>query len=228
MTPRTVELLRQDDIPGGWCERRMTCLDRSWTVLLPANADEFLNQLDVQPGVPEPDVYWSQVWPPASLLGQFILRSDRFAGRRVVELGCGIGLPGLAAAAAGAEVTFSDYVPIAVELAVANARRNGFENARGLVLDWKLPPSESFDWVLGSDILYDHHNHLPLIHTLEQILAPAGIAWIGDAGRYHVPQFIERAWQHGFDVELWDEDGGSLRAPTSGKFQLLQLRRLAA
>lgn len=50
---------------------------------------------------------------------------ENFSGKRVIELGCGLGLAGIAAGLAGAHVLFTDYVPQALEFAEKNARLNG-------------------------------------------------------------------------------------------------------
>ena len=51
----------------------------------------------------------------------------RELGRRIVEVGCGLGLPGIAALACGLRVTFTDYDATALRFAADNARANGFE-----------------------------------------------------------------------------------------------------
>ena len=51
-------------------------------------------------------------------------------------------------------MTFSDYVSLGVELAIANARGNQLENVAGEVLDWRNPPSDPrFEQILACDCL---------------------------------------------------------------------------
>src|SRR5688572_1686131 len=46
--------------------------------------------------------YWSVVWPGAKLLAAVLLNNPAFVfGRRVVDVGCGAGVAGIAAAKAG-------------------------------------------------------------------------------------------------------------------------------
>jgi hypothetical protein len=92
-------------------------------------------------------------------------------GLPCLELGCGSGLVGLACLAAGLEVTFSDYVPFTVELALENAARNGFANARGLVLDWRQPHDRQWPLIVAADVTYDRTNIAPLLDVLEKMLA---------------------------------------------------------
>jgi predicted nicotinamide N-methyase len=219
--------LRQRAIPGGWTEQQVSCMGRTLNLLLPADAEALLDELDSLPAPDSgPDVYWAKLWPTALTMGQILSLANWPPGTRVLELGCGIGFVGLAALAAGWQVTFSDYVAIAVEVAMVNALRNGFEAAEGQVFAWQQPPpSAQFAAIIGSDILYEKNNHAALLDLLEKMLRPDGTVWLGDPGRYHVAAFVELAWQRGFDVELRDESGLKLTALTSGQFQLLQLRR---
>ena len=118
------------------------------------------------------------------------------ADTRVLELGCGSGLVGIAALACGLDVTFSDYVPLAVDLALENAARNGFPNAKGLVLDWRAVDQttcERFPLILAADVTYDRSNIDPLLNVLDQMLAPGGEAWFGDAGRSPAEEFVRQA-----------------------------------
>ena len=68
--------------------------------------------------------YWAELWPSASALARAVgVRSLR--GARVLELGCGLGLPSLAAAVAGGRVLATDWAPDAIAMLTRNAARNG-------------------------------------------------------------------------------------------------------
>jgi predicted nicotinamide N-methyase len=223
-------------VPGGWVQQQVRCARHDWRIWLPADPEQFLNELEAARSVvqvdgepssgSEPDVYWARLWPTALTMGAWVAQTGWPAGTHLLELGCGIGLVGLAALAAGCRVTFSDQVPIAVELARFNARQNGFPESGGLVFDWRHPPRRPFDGIVGSDILYDRSSHAALVDVLEATLRPDGIAWIGDPGRYHVAAFVDLAWDRGFDVELRDGLGRPLPDLNSGAFQLLRVRRV--
>lgn len=213
-------------IPGGWTEQRIRFADRSWNLLLPANADAFLDELDAlsQSGE-EPDVYWARLWPTALTMSQLVANAGWPNGTAVLELGCGSGVVGLAALAAGCRVTFSDHVAVAVELALANATRNGFTSATGLVLDWKESCSKQFAAIIASDILYAPSQHSVLLSLLEQVLQPGCSAWIADPGRFHVSAFVQMARARGCHVEIRNEHDKPLTVPTAGEFQLLKIHR---
>src|SRR5215207_9915439 len=70
--------------------------------------------------------YWAELWPGAVALARVVARRP-LTGRRVLELGCGLGLPALAAAAAGGRVLATDWAPDSVAMTARNADHNGLE-----------------------------------------------------------------------------------------------------
>ena len=130
--------------------------------------------------------YWAELWPAAQALAAALPAVD---GLNVVELGCGLGLPSLVAAALGAHVTATDWAVDAVDLLRENATRNGLE----LVVerrDWREPWPARFDLVLAADVLYERRNVEPLVARLGE-LAPLTILAL--AGRPYEPTFLA-AW----------------------------------
>jgi predicted nicotinamide N-methyase len=130
--------------------------------------------------------YWAELWPAATALAAAL---PAVAGLRVVELGCGLGLPSLVAAARGAEVTATDWAPDAIALLRQNAARNGLA-LHAEVRDWRDPWDERFDLVLAADVLYEQRNVEPLLERLAE-LAP--LAYVGLAGRPYEAAFLDRA-----------------------------------
>jgi predicted nicotinamide N-methyase len=130
--------------------------------------------------------YWAELWPAATALAGAL---PEVAGLRVGELGCGLGLPSLVAAARGATVTATDWAADAVELLRDNAARNGLA-LRADVRDWREPWSERFDIVMAADVLYERRNVEPLLARLRE-LAP--IAYVGLAGRPYEAEFLRAA-----------------------------------
>ncbi|WP_422931676.1 methyltransferase [Singulisphaera sp. PoT] len=59
-----------------------------------------------------------------------------FAGRRILELGAGTGLPGIVAASFGARVMQSDRDELALHLCRRNGERNGAKNLEYCLADW--------------------------------------------------------------------------------------------
>src|SRR4051794_24096214 len=128
--------------------------------------------------------YWAELWPSALALAEALGRAD-LAGRRVLELGCGLGVPSLVAARRGADVLATDWSPAAVEVLRDNARRAGV----ALTVrrwSWTDPLADLGDpWplVVAADVLYERRNGPELLALLPRVLAPGGEIWIADPGR---------------------------------------------
>jgi len=130
--------------------------------------------------------YWAELWPAALALAEAL---PDLAGLRVVELGCGLGLPSLVAAAKGARVTATDWSTDAIDLLRENASRNGLE-LRAEVRDWREPWSDRFDLALAADVLYERRNVEPVLERLRE-LAPEALVAL--AGRPYEDAFLQRA-----------------------------------
>jgi predicted nicotinamide N-methyase len=130
--------------------------------------------------------YWAELWPAARALAEAL---PEVGGLRVAELGCGLGLPSLVAAARGAQVTAADWSPDAIALLHENAARNGLE-LRAVVRDWREPWDERFDLALAADVLYERRNVEPVLERLRE-LAPTSLVAL--AGRPYEDAFLERA-----------------------------------
>lgn len=170
------------------------------------------------------DPYWGLLWAAAPQTAELLVRGAP-KWQSALELGCGIGLAGIAALSTGRAVTFSDQSAAAVAMAIRNAARNGYPESSGLVFSWEEPPDQQFDFLFGSDILYDRRGHEPLLRTLSATLAAGGRIWIGDAGRANAPLFVERAEQLGWRVRQFDSELQPLRRAELLQYRLLVLDR---
>ena len=133
--------------------------------------------------------YWAELWPAATALAEAL---PDVRGLRVVELGCGLGVTSLVAAAKGAEVTATDWATDAVELLRENAARNSLA-LRAEVRDWREPWDERFDLALAADVLYERRNVEPLLDRLRE-LAPEAL--VGLAGRPYEAEFLRLVGSH--------------------------------
>ena len=112
--------------------------------------------------------YWAVLWRSGVVLARIVEGMD-LRGKRVIELGCGLGLPSLAAARAGAEVLATDEDPEAIELIELNARAAGLPlRARSFDFTSELPPAR-FDLAIASDILYEETSVRPLLELLPSL-----------------------------------------------------------
>ena len=194
---------------------------------LPADQEEMLTLAlnGEASGTSEWDPYWGLLWAAAPVTAELLLSQPWERGLRSLEIGCGVGLTGIAGLMAGLGVTFTDHAPEAVRMAQENAARNGFVDAEGLIFDWREPVSQQFDFIFGSDILYDLAVHEPLLTTLHAMLSPTGQVWIGDAGRTNAPKFVERAKAAGWHVELRNSQNKPNASPKHLEFRLIVMTR---
>lgn len=136
--------------------------------------------------------YWSVLWRSGVALARE-LDGAPLRGVRVVELGCGLALPSIAAARAGAEVLATDEAVEALALAERNADANDVRLTTALA-DWSKPDEllsrGPFDVVLAADVLYERASVAPLLALLPR-LAPE--AWLADPGRPAAGVFLEQA-----------------------------------
>ena len=163
---------------------------RDLRLLRPRDAEALLDEEAFQQEEYLP--YWAELWPSSLALARMIAgRSLR--GARTLELGCGLGLPSIAAALAGGRVLATDWSPEAVEVAAANAERNGAD-LETLVCSWTEPEPllacAPWDLVLASDVLYERRNGDALLPLLPR-LGPE--VWLADPGRPAAAPFLEAA-----------------------------------
>ena len=130
--------------------------------------------------------YWAELWPAGLALARAL--PERLDGVRVIELGCGLGVPSLVAAARGAEVTAIDWAADAVCLLRENAARNGLALSAELA-DWRAFEG-IFDLALAADVLYEARNVEPLLELLPR-LAPEVL--LAEPGRPHAADFLRHA-----------------------------------
>jgi predicted nicotinamide N-methyase len=180
--------------------------DHTFRIDRPANSDQLLNLPWVQEAYAADEYvpYWAQLWTSARMLAKVIIREDWAAYPppvHVLEVGCGLGLAGLAALARGLEVTFSDLDETALRFAAANARLNGFTRFRTLPIDFRDPPRDvKYPVVIGSDLMYEERLVDPLVRLLDAVLAPGGICLITDPDRTAARVFRWKLAEAGYDV----------------------------
>jgi predicted nicotinamide N-methyase len=165
---------------------------RPLRVLRPRNSEELLVEeaFDHEELLP----YWAELWPSALALAKAVgARSLR--GARTLELGCGLGLVSIAAAQAGGRVLATDWSAEAVRFTRDNAARNDVQ-LESEVVDWSRPEMllERAPWqfVLGSDVLYERRNVDQMLDLLPRLVDRTGEVWISDPGRHTSMDFLDR------------------------------------
>lgn len=128
--------------------------------------------------------YWADLWPASRMLAKAIVREAWPRGLNALEIGCGLGLPGIAALSVGLRVTFSDYDRTALRFAADNARLNGFDDFGVLPLDWRSPPDNlQYSLLLASDLIYELRNVDPLVALIKKLLRLDGVCLLTDQDR---------------------------------------------
>lgn len=172
-------------------ERRLVL----WRPLEPQDVDD----PEAERGTAGP--VWAQTWTSGMVLASIVSRW-RLQNVRVLEVGCGLGLVGLAAAAAGARVTVTDRSRYALGFTAVNAEANGL-TVETIRCDWRDPAplvaNGPWDLVLGSDLLYDEHSAYRLLMLLGRVVTRSGEVWLADPGRDPATAFFAAAttdWRH--------------------------------
>jgi predicted nicotinamide N-methyase len=139
--------------------------------------------------------YWAELWSSGVALAHEVGRRS-LRGERVLELGCGLGLPSIAAAMAGGRVLATDWSPEAVRVTAGNASRNGVE-VETAVVSWGAPDAivERAPWryVLASDVLYERRNVDVLLELLPRLVDRTGEVLLADPARAPAERFLELA-----------------------------------
>ncbi|HET7568847.1 MAG TPA: methyltransferase domain-containing protein, partial [Gaiellaceae bacterium] len=162
---------------------------RRVTLRRPPSADELIDEaaFDEDEFLP----YWAELWPSGVALAE-VVAARELHGARVLELGCGLGLPSLAAALGGADVLATDWAEDAVALLRENAARNGIA-LRVERVRWDEPDAllagAPWDLVLGADLLYESRNADQLAALLPRL---GGEVLLAEPGRPYARSFLER------------------------------------
>jgi predicted nicotinamide N-methyase len=190
---------------------------RDLRLLRPRDAEALLSEeaFDHEEFLP----YWAELWPSSLALARAVA-GRALRGARTLELGCGLGLPSIAAALAGGRVLATDWSPDAVAMTAVNAERNDAP-VETLVCSWTEPgpllERAPWDLVLASDVLYEARNGEALLPLLPQLGTEV---WLTDPGRAAAGRFLEAADR---DWEIT-----SRRVPELANGALYRLRRQPA
>jgi predicted nicotinamide N-methyase len=155
--------------------------------------------------------FWAELWPSGAALARRVAARD-LAGVRVLELGCGLGLPSITAALGGARVTASDWSQDSLAFTRANAERSGAV-LDTLLCSWAAPAplldGAPWDLVIAADVLYEQRNVDLLLDLLPRLVDDRGEVWLADPGRRHAQDFWERLGARWTRTSSLDEDGAA-------------------
>jgi predicted nicotinamide N-methyase len=134
-------------------------------------------------GVPPP--YWAFAWAGGQALARYILDNPALVrGKRVLDIGSGSGLVGLAACRGGAaHVLAADIDAFSCAAIRLNAAANSCDIA--VTQDDLIGTSGDWEVILVGDLFYER----PLAERLLAWLAPMdAVALLGDPGRTYFPK----------------------------------------
>lgn len=157
--------------------------------------------------------YWAELWDSALGIAMFLVRNPPQPGERVLDLGCGMGLAGVAAAALGARVLFADLEPPALLFARLNSLPWA-DRVRARRVNWRTDElAERFDTILGADILYERQQWEHLDAFWRRHLAPGGRVILGEPGRQTGDKFLDWVGPRGWPLQVFTEMVSTRPAP---------------
>ncbi len=164
--------------------------------------------------------YWAELWASAIALAHDVsIRSLR--GRPTLELGCGLGLPSIAAARAGGRVLATDWSPDAVRATGANAERNDVE-IETLQCSWSeadaIVARAPWPLVIASDVLYEQRNVDQLLELLPRLVDRRSLVLLADPGRVPSERFLQTAAAQNWTIQ-------STPSPRAKRVSIHRLRR---
>jgi len=145
---------------------------------------------DVDENTAEPQPpYWAYAWAGGAVLARYVLdHPTTVAGRRVLDLGAGSGIVGIAAAKAGArEVIAAEIDRNGVAALGLNAAANGTAIAV-IGNDITTGPPPAVDLVLAGDVFYGQDVAQMVMPFLDRCLAAGIEVLVGDPGRAYLPR----------------------------------------
>jgi predicted nicotinamide N-methyase len=144
--------------------------------------------------------YWAHLWPASLALARLVVASEsQLVGKRVIDLGCGVGLAGVVASKLGGRVIFGDVDEETLVWVRRNLRINSVDGSP-LCMDWRHAPfRRKFDVCLLADATYDPALHDALVRFLVGHLEAGGQFWIAESVRTADRQLRNQLAEH-FEV----------------------------
>lgn len=152
-------------------ERETVIGERPFRFLVPRTLDPFLDAEDLFHQFP----LWSKIWEASLMLAHRVAAVPPAAEARWLELGAGLGVVGVVAAAFGHAITITEYDPHALDFIRANAHLNGIQPTAVRRLDWRKPDlTGRFDRIIGSELIYNEKDFQALRQIFKTLLKPDG------------------------------------------------------
>lgn len=139
--------------------------------------------------------FWIKIWEASLVLADLLASLPDRKDKTLLELGAGLGVPGLTAAAAGFQVTLSDYEELILDFERINAAASNLSELSFSLLDWKNPPAmQQFDILAGAEILFREEFFEPLLQVMAKSIKPDGVIYLAhDIRRKSLQPFLHLA-----------------------------------
>ena len=139
------------------------------------------------------------LWDSAVILAELMMQID-IVGKRILEVGCGLGLGSLVLSSRGADVTCTDIHPEVRPNLEVNTKLNGGKPIPYFDGNWQDENIETrlFDLVIGSDLLYQPDHPLLLARFMSCHASEAAQIIVVDPGRGNLPMFGRELDKYGF------------------------------
>lgn len=169
-----------------------------------SDLQQFADPLGIAERLGISSAQWSlfgQVWPSGRVLAEAMCSFD-VEGKRILEIGCGLGLSSLVLQRRKADITASDHHPLADKFLKYNARLNHLPELTYRDLDWSVQDHElgQFDLMIGSDILYERRHIDQLSALLKRHARASAEIVFTDPGRGNSAPFTRALAEQGYSV----------------------------
>ena len=186
-----------------WTWRAIAAPDRpGFGLYVHGDPEALLEALAADPAAREERLpYFASLWPAGEALARHLLAGPALDGLDLLDLGCGTGVVGLAAACRGARVTWLDRDERSRFGLEASAAALDLPTPAFVAGDWREAlPGRRFARVLAADVLYEATFPPGLARAVARLLAPGAEAWIADPGRPHAATFGVEAAAAGLEA----------------------------
>jgi predicted nicotinamide N-methyase len=163
--------------------------------------------------------FFGVVWASGEILAHLMSDFD-IGGKRILEVGCGIGLASLVLNHRSANVTATDHHPEVEDFLRQNARLNDDPQIPFTRTGWSDDDSGlgEFDLIIGSDILYEREQIDALAAFIDQHAKPHCDVIIVDPGRRHHARFSKQMLSLGYShSQSKPENADYLAQPFKGQ-----------
>ena len=143
------------------------------------------------------------VWPASQVLAAEVSAAAT-AGKRVLEIGCGIGLTSIVLHKMGVDITASDYHPRAQEFLNRNALDNGLAPIKFQLIDFEQqnPLLGKFDLIIASDVLYQPQHAQNLSQFISSHSSDDVEVIVVDPGRENRAKFTHHMIAQGYSHQF--------------------------